>query len=117
MMCMIDDADYSEFTNVKMVIARKPHRCGECNCIIPTRYRYEYASGKTEEFWVSKTCMACIEDRKWLMEHCNGYLYGAVAEDLTEHYHDGVTDPQLVTAHHSIRARIDANTKPLGVPA
>ena len=58
-----------EFYSVKIVKARKKHKCYECGHIIEIGESYEYATGKWDgDFDVFKTCDDC-------QHHPNHHLY------------------------------------------
>lgn len=75
-----DEGDVSP-SSISVIAARKPHRCVECDEIIPPGTRYErYAcfwEGRAEAY---KTCLSCVEIRNHFA--CNGWLFGCVWGDL-----------------------------------
>lgn len=87
-MCRVDLNDCpSEFYTCDQVIARKVHRCGECGREIQIGERYERVAGKWDgEFDSHKTCLHCVVARRWLLEACDGWIFGEVFEDLLEHW-------------------------------
>lgn len=87
-MCMIDDAEpYLLYARKKGVRARKPHQCYECSRMIEVGETYTYVSGLYEGRWDSiHECAHCSWAAEWLLENCNGYLHGAVFDDLYEHW-------------------------------
>lgn len=88
-MCMIDynDGDWEWIRYPAMRTARKAHACDECHRTIAKGERYEYALGKSDgRLFPQRTCEHCRAVTSWLMVWCNGYLYGAVLEDLVEHW-------------------------------
>jgi len=96
-MCMADMADPCEFYVEKRVRARKAHECFECHRQIAPGEIYLHAAGKHdgEMFW-HKTCQHCAVACEWLMRECNGYLGGAVLEDLQQHWdEDGIRTREL----------------------
>lgn len=107
-MCSIDDAEPCEFLHEVRRRAKKTHRCGECAREISAGEVYEVAVGRWDDFNVHKTCAQCISARDWLMQECNGWMYGGVAEDLIEHMDgdDGSPEHQwLAQAVAGIRAK------------
>lgn len=68
-MCFDYDG-YAEFTDDRVVTARKPHRCGECGAIIAKDEAYHRHSGKFDgEFYAEKVCRRCDYDRIRVVEH------------------------------------------------
>lgn len=83
--CMIDvdtgEAEYMvKIISIRDRVARKQHRCVECNRAIEPgeKYRVETGGGgaKIETY---KTCLECMEIRKTFF--C-AWIYGCVLEDL-----------------------------------
>jgi hypothetical protein len=67
--CFYSD-DYPEFSNVRRVKARKPHRCVSCRETIPAGEEYEHHAGKYDGFFYSdKLCRRCCYDRNRIVEH------------------------------------------------
>ena len=92
MMCMIDDSDEPEFHVADDVVARRDHKCGECRRVIAKGETYESSRGKWNgDFDSHKTCAHCCAAREWLTMECSGFCYGAVREDLHEHFDYGPT--------------------------
>ncbi len=87
-MCMIDDADGSPaFSREQRRKARKPHRCGECFRTIAPGEPYIYVSGLMDgDFVVARQCEHCAAAATLLENHCRGFVYGGVAEDLEDHF-------------------------------
>jgi hypothetical protein len=85
-MCMIDECDAPSVYLPQIRKARKEHKCCECFRQIEIGEQYEQVTGNWDGSWGSfKTCLHCLEARKWLMKQCHGYVHGAVFEDLREH--------------------------------
>jgi len=87
-MCMADAADWNiEFSVKSNPKARKEHACYECARTIRPGENYEKISQKCDGYVETyKTCMHCASGPKaWLIEHCNGYLFGGISEDIREH--------------------------------
>jgi hypothetical protein len=79
-----NDGGSYEFSSVKIVAARKQHKCGECGEIINPGDQYEYHSGKWDgEICVDKTCGICMEIRNKFF--CTCWCYGGVMRDFREH--------------------------------
>ena len=74
--CIYSDADgYSEFADVSMRKARKPHRCSECGKTISPGDRYEHYWGKYDgEVCAIDTCAVCAEIADAF--YCDGRMYG-----------------------------------------
>lgn len=85
-MCMVGDDDYWEFYDEFNPKARKEHICGECGRTIAKGEKYHTQGGLHEGFFIwHKTCAHCTAASEWLVEVCEGYIFGAREEDLTEH--------------------------------
>lgn len=87
--CIGGDSDgYWEFSDFKIVKARKPHKCIECDREIPVGMRYEKFSGKWEgDFTSHETCLDCANIRNGLS--CNnsvgiGELWNEIREVFSE---------------------------------
>lgn len=92
-MCMIEYADDRyDYHRAKMQLSRKVHKCNECRREIQTGEKYECVTagytGSAPDTW--RTCEHCIAARQWLQWECDGWLYGGVYEDLSEHRHEEV---------------------------
>jgi hypothetical protein len=88
-MCLVDDGSSPEFFHQENPTARKSHECDECRRVIQPGEEYERVCGKWDgEVDTFKTCAHCVEARRWLVKHCNGFLYHGVYEDLREHFND-----------------------------
>lgn len=85
---MIDDADGRfEFHREHRRTARKAHRCGECFRTISPGEAYAYTCGLFDgRFDVYRQCAHCAAAASLLVQHCRGFLYGGVAEDLESHF-------------------------------
>lgn len=89
-MCMADSSDPCDVHRAVERVARKAHRCQECGRIIEKGETYEYVTALYDGQWfTNKTCVHCIAARGWLSAICQGWIYGAVLEDLGEHWHEG----------------------------
>lgn len=85
--CPLDSGDDfpPSFHQVTLPIARKEHRCYECNRVIARGERYEKAVGCWDgRFDVFKTCILCAEIRAHFA--CNGFLYGQLWDDLGDNF-------------------------------
>jgi len=97
-MCMIELAD-GRVTIIHQITrkARKPHTCGECYRTIEVGEYYEDFFGKYDGLLYKEiTCSHCTVPREWLRRECGGWLFGAIKEDLREHwYEDGIRTVEL----------------------
>ena len=85
-MCMVGDDDYWEFYNEYTPKAKQEHTCGECGRTIAKGERYRTQGGKHDgDFVWHKTCLHCDVASDWLVVVCEGWIFGARQEDLTEH--------------------------------
>ena len=67
-MCFHYDG-YTEFSEDRVVTARKPHKCTECGAVIEAGDKYRYYSGKFDGiFYVEKICRRCEYDRFRVVE-------------------------------------------------
>lgn len=90
-MCMIDGAERYYPETDEWRTARKEHRCGECNRTIRRGERHHVGGGAMEGDWYThRTCAHCATVREWLRAECSGWVYEAVAEDLLEHFREGM---------------------------
>lgn len=86
MSCLIDITygECPEFFSVKVVKARKSHKCCECNRVINIGEKYERANGK----WLGKvdtyaTCLDCVSVKKSYFCNYNfRELWDAFAEEI-----------------------------------
>jgi hypothetical protein len=85
-MCMIEGAERGEVYSERMQRARKPYRCGECGrgIAIGETYRYAFSvyEGHADTY---RTCGHCTVMQDWLSRNCNGWVFGAVCDDINEH--------------------------------
>lgn len=91
-MCRIQDCDPWDFFRDTHRVARKEHQCMDCCRTIAKGERYHYATGLADGRWdVMKLCQHCEMAAGWLREVCNGFLYGAIGEELEEHWDEDLT--------------------------
>lgn len=84
------DAEYPEFYNSRLIIARKKHICYECGMHILKNEQYEHVSGKWNgEIQVYKTCKDCL-DLRFILEttKCYCLVHGELFEDFNEKIQD-----------------------------
>lgn len=80
-------------------LARKDHKCRECQRMILAGERYHRETYVFDgDFTQHKTCAHCMVVREWLSEECGGWLYGGVEEDAREHCHSGMYRMDLYRA-------------------
>jgi hypothetical protein len=95
-MCMIEGADetYRIYNGPRVVVSRKEHRCDECYRTIAKGERYWSSSGLGSDGWDQHyICTHCYVAASWLMTNCQGFLHGAINEDIQEHVEEyGDTD-------------------------
>jgi uncharacterized protein YfaT (DUF1175 family) len=89
-MCLIDDAESSDFSFSEARKARKVHICSECKRKILPKEKYMYFSFKVDnKISTNKTCQHCQVATRWLQKHCGGAVFYGVIEDLENHYQEG----------------------------
>lgn len=92
-MCMIDDVgDDSIFYREAWHAARMPYTCCECGRAIAAGERYRYVATMWDISYsveTYRTCGHCAAAEDWLRVECNGWLFGAVEEDLAGHVEYG----------------------------
>ena len=89
-MCMADLADeFYTLARSMMRTARKAHKCFECNRTIEPGEQYEYMTGLYHDHWDTfRTCAHCLAGRVFIERECHGWLYGAVLDDIIEHWEE-----------------------------
>lgn len=89
-MCMADYAEESyTFARTHMRTARKAHECFECSRVIEPGEMYEYMTGLYYDHWdTCRSCSHCLAGRVFLERECHGWLYGAVLDDIIEHWEE-----------------------------
>lgn len=100
--CDIEDSRSSVVT-IKIVTARKTHKCGECGCKIKSGAKYENVKGLWDGEWSTcKTCSDCLSIRNEFF--CEGWYYGQVLEYLQEHIResDGMISSDCILSLTSI---------------
>lgn len=94
MSCYCDyDYDAPEFYVASRRVARKQHRCEECNCPILPGEKYENVSAKWEgDFSIVKTCHHCLALRDWVVANipCACWLHGNMLEGLQQSIEDAI---------------------------
>lgn len=77
-------------SEAQMVKARKAHGCKECGRTINKGEKYLREVFKFDgALTTHKTCEHCEMVRRWLVYECGGWVYGAIAEDIREHFQEG----------------------------
>lgn len=90
--------NYPEFYSALGRVAKKEHKCTECEEIIKPDEWYEYVSGKWEsDFLVYKTCKDCLSVRDTFF--CEGHCFGNIWEDLIKYINtlDGKISSDCIT--------------------
>lgn len=80
--CLSHDYDghYNDFYVSKLVRARKPHVCCECDGGIAVGEVYEAVSGKNQGFFTARTCAVCFEVRRAFV--CGSWVHGELWESV-----------------------------------
>jgi len=77
------DCDWVDLVEKTKPVARKKHRCVECDRDILPGEKYEIQKYVFEgEFETHKTCSECVEIRD--MFSCEGYRYGSILNDFED---------------------------------
>lgn len=96
--CYSDPADGPDFLTVKIVTARKPHKCCECGELIQPGLEYERATGLWDGyiFDTFATCIPCMRIRDDLCAcgFCYGDLWNTVWNCLRMDYLTGDFNPR-----------------------
>ena len=81
--CSNTDYESPSIYNVKIVTAKKMHKCCECKESIIPKYKYENATSLWDgKFYTFKTCMRCVALRKKFCS--NGFVHEELFEQLAE---------------------------------
>jgi hypothetical protein len=81
------DYDPATFYERRVVRARKPHKCEECNRAIPKGCQYEYTSGLWDGYFDTfKTCLACVAARQFVTASvpCFCWAHGNLHQDIVD---------------------------------
>ena len=79
------DCEMPEFLNMRIVTAKKSHKCCECFGPIEAGQKYEYISGRWDgDFDVFKTCMRCSELRKEITKKGSCVCFEGLMENIEE---------------------------------
>lgn len=85
-MCMSDDGDNCDFYTENIRKSRKNYICCECFRPICKGERYQNVFGVWEgQAHTYRTCEHCVVAQEWLREHCGGFLFTRVEDDLIDH--------------------------------
>ncbi len=84
------DGDGPEFYNSKIVKARKPHQCYECEKEIPVGQSYERVVGKWDgDISTFEFCLICSEIAEALS--CGGRCFGNLWDDAEQNLFPNMT--------------------------
>lgn len=107
------DGNGPEISAVKVVMARKAHKCCECRREIAAGQQYEYTWGIWDGDSASfKTCLACVALRKWAEDQteCFCWTYGDVHHQVLDEMHE--CDPKHTGLYLKAKARMAAIRAP-----
>lgn len=88
-MCLIDDSDgHCTVLHSRQQRARLRHRCTECRRDIEPGETYIAERTIFDGDAMShKICAHCQRVRAYLMDHCGGWMYRGLHEDIAGHYY------------------------------
>ncbi len=80
------DYEPASIVNIKIVTARKPHRCCECGCDIRLGERYENVWGIWDSPETYHTCSRCLAIREYVQAHvpCFCWAYSEMLEEARD---------------------------------
>ena len=90
--CPADDYDEPEVYNVKIVKARKVHRCYECGDSIPVGARHEHVQALYDGWSEYRTCLVCVTIREDFQGPGCGFVHGDLWQSLRDMYDTGNFD-------------------------
>lgn len=88
-MCLIDDSDgHCTVLHSRQQRARLRHRCTECRRDIEPGETYLAERTVFDGDAMShKICVHCQRVRAYLVNHCGGWVYRGLGEDIAGHYY------------------------------
>lgn len=88
-MCLVDDSDGScTVLHSRQQRANRRHRCTECRRDIEPGETYLAERTVFDGNAMShKICAHCQQVRAYLVDHCGGWLYRGLHEDIAGHYY------------------------------
>jgi len=101
------DDGAAETLSLKIVTARKQHKCHECYRKIQPGERYENYVGLFDGIFRQKTCLDCISLRDVFF--IDGFIFEAIWQDMREHIHycgDQISESALSKLTPVARARV-----------
>jgi len=92
----------ADFMIIKMVIARKIHKCCECGESINIKDEYEYLKGNWDgQYSTFKTCLPCLSVRNTMFK--DGYCFGMIWNDVIENiFENGGMPENCISRLHPI---------------
>lgn len=91
---MIDDGDgHATVLHSRQQRARLQHQCTECRRTIEPGESYLAERTVFDGDAMShKICAHCQRVRDYLIDHCGGWLYGGLHEDISGHYYGSTSN-------------------------
>jgi hypothetical protein len=84
-MCAVGD-ECVEMLSSRSPVARKQYRCDECGRDIGIGERYQRDAYVFDGYFYDHiACGHCVAARRWLEVVCNGWVFGGVLADLSDH--------------------------------
>ena len=86
-MCMDHDGN-ATVLHSRQQRAKINHKCRECRRVIEAGEVYTTERVLFDgSMWTHKVCAHCVEVRGYLGEHCGGWVYDAIEEDIQGHFY------------------------------
>ncbi len=84
--CYCDYGDPPRVYSLRQRVARKRHKCEECNRLIEPGETYEYVFGVWDYPETIKTCSHCVALRQYVDAHvpCFCWMHGNLIDDALE---------------------------------
>lgn len=89
-MCRVDNCSPWAVYRERDLVARREHRCSECDRMIHVGERYQRVEGRVDDEWLRyATCRHCQALSEAMRVWCGGWPLGYLLAELVEHWRDG----------------------------